>query len=537
MLAPSTRATIRPRSLSTSALPRTQTRSLFGWKLSRLASYNSHLDPLYPRFIRHRTLKTKAKLLKSLRRRQQFQWDAEAKPFIGVKHVRYASHWDGTNRPRSGRYSSNGDNQGKNDDTAEGYELSEREKAWKKQMEAMRKRVEADPYEAVFGKRFEPFWSPLVPQWVKEELGFPSKESEKTNEPNGANPRQEKSTPAGQSNKNLGRATKANAEQQTSKQSQPSETASKAAVNRKVVAFEYDPVSGRMVPIESPAAAGMQQSQADVPAQVTWKPVVSKSRFTPSPVSSKYDEVDIPVKTFKPSKATPTATKIDTQGSKQNTDRPTAGQVSASQSKQSELDALTAGDLRASMGRSKRNLGNQEEATPEWISEQQALKQQIRDWDNSVTRLKNQVTAIADEASAVRLGRHLPTSLDRHAQTPKPVASAQPLQPAVQRTQTKEKPEPADPDDAAAHESTEPIPKHLSVPRDWSKQEDILQSDRVKRTTEASPRPTMRWLEDIQTRKAQFQQQKAAADLNASAVRADEADKVAQAKLDKANEI
>lgn len=32
MLTPSTRATIRPRSLSTSALSRTQTRTLFGWK-------------------------------------------------------------------------------------------------------------------------------------------------------------------------------------------------------------------------------------------------------------------------------------------------------------------------------------------------------------------------------------------------------------------------------------------------------------------------------------------------------------------------
>lgn len=537
MLTPSTRATIRPRSLSTSALPRSQTRNLFGWKLSRLAAYNSHLDPLYPRFIRHRTLKTKAKLLKSLRRRQQFHWDAEAKPFIGVKHVRYASHWDGTNRPRSGRYSNNGENQGKNDDTAEGYELSEREKAWKKQMEAMRKRVEADPYEAVFGKRFEPFWSPLVPQWVKEELGFPSKESGKPHEPTNANSRQEKSSSAGQSNKDPERATKANDEQQSSKQTQPSETASKAAVNRKVLDFEYDPVSGRMVPIESPAAASTKQSQADVPAQVTWKPVVSKSRFSPSPASTNYDEMKIPVKTFKSGKGTPTATKPDTQGSKQKTDRPTAGQASASQPGQSELDALTAGDLRASMGKSKRNLGIQEDATPEWISEQQALKQQIRDWDNSVTRLKKQVTAIADEVSAVELGRHLPTSLDRHAQTPKPAAKARPLQPAVQRMQTKEQPEPADPDDAAAHESTEPIPEHVFVPRDWSKQEDILQSDRVKRTTEASPRPTMRWLEDIQARKALFQQQKAAADLDASAVRADEAEKVAQTKLDKANEM
>ena len=39
-------------------------------------------------------------------------------------------------------------------------------------MEAMRKRIEKDPYEAIFGKRFEPFWSPLVPSWMREEMGL-----------------------------------------------------------------------------------------------------------------------------------------------------------------------------------------------------------------------------------------------------------------------------------------------------------------------------------------------------------------------------
>ena len=54
-----------------------------------------------------------------------------------------------------------------------GYELNSRERLWRQQMHAMRKRVERDPYEAVFGKRFEPFWSPLVPSWMREEMGLP----------------------------------------------------------------------------------------------------------------------------------------------------------------------------------------------------------------------------------------------------------------------------------------------------------------------------------------------------------------------------
>jgi len=39
-------------------------------------------------------------------------------------------------------------------------------------MDAIRKRIEQDPYEAVFGKRFEPFWRPLFPNWVDEELSM-----------------------------------------------------------------------------------------------------------------------------------------------------------------------------------------------------------------------------------------------------------------------------------------------------------------------------------------------------------------------------
>lgn len=177
MLTPSTRATIRPRSLSTSAISHTQTRTLFGWK-RRLATYESHLDPLYPRYIRHRAFKTRAKLLKTIRRRQQFEWGTEAKPLLGLKHVRYASHSDGSGRPP---WNKGGHN-------AEGYELSDREKAWNKKMDALRKRIENDPYEAEFGKRFEPFWTPLVPQWVKDEMGLSKKDSEKTTEPVSGNP-------------------------------------------------------------------------------------------------------------------------------------------------------------------------------------------------------------------------------------------------------------------------------------------------------------------------------------------------------------
>lgn len=127
---------------------------------------------MFHRFARYRTLKTRAKLLDKLRRRGRWDWDANQQPFFNPKHVRLASH---INRPR---WRPNEDKDGKAKETQEealdedGFELSRREKEWKDQMEAMRKRIEQDPYEAVFGKRFEPFWSPLVPTWMREEMGL-----------------------------------------------------------------------------------------------------------------------------------------------------------------------------------------------------------------------------------------------------------------------------------------------------------------------------------------------------------------------------
>ena len=99
--------------------------------------------------------------------------------------MRWATRWDGPGRggrrpwwttyfEEEGSSKSGKRNVEKAEDGEDGgYELSKREKEWKEQMEAMRKRIESDPYEAIFGKRFEPFWSPLVPSWMREEMGLP----------------------------------------------------------------------------------------------------------------------------------------------------------------------------------------------------------------------------------------------------------------------------------------------------------------------------------------------------------------------------
>jgi hypothetical protein len=505
MITPSTRASIRPRSLSTSAIPHAQSRTLFGWS-----------DPVYPRSIRHRTIKIRAKLLKTLRRRQQYDWDVEAKPYLSTKHVRYASHWDGTNRQRWAKNNEHDDKQAKPNTISEGHELSEREKAWKKQMESIRKRVESDPYEAVFGKRFEPFWTPLVPQWMKEDLGFAKKESEKSPEPIDVSSRREKNTSTGQPTKESRKPTNANTEQQASKTSEPYSYASSTSwdsqtnktkrsewdsVSRKTSNFEYDPVSNRMVPLQPLEASNASQAKADVPSHFTWKPIVARAE--PASESSR----------IKSNKATTSSRKAIEPASEAD------GPSASSRTRIGELDALSANDIRASMGKTRRTSAEQQE-------EQQALKRHTRDWDNSAARLRDQVSAIVDKVSAVELGRYLPTTLDRRAQTSKSTQVVKPMQPALQRMQTKAEPEPTDLDDSAAHESTEPISKPVYMPRDWSKQADILQSERVMRTTGSYPqpsarpttRPTMRWLDDMNARKAEYETKKAAADADKNAI-------------------
>ncbi len=155
-------------------------RSFWGWR--RPKDWTSHLDPLYYRFHSHRTLKTRAKLLDKLRRRGKFDWGINNADFFSPKHVRWASRWDDNGWKRKHPWCAIDDAEDtkkkSSRDVAEeaevgGYELSAREKLWKQQMESMRKRVENDPYEAIFGKRFEPFWSPLVPSWMREEMGLP----------------------------------------------------------------------------------------------------------------------------------------------------------------------------------------------------------------------------------------------------------------------------------------------------------------------------------------------------------------------------
>ena len=181
-----------------------------------------------------------------------------------------------------------------------GYELSRREKVWKEQMEAMRKRIEQDPYEAVFGKRFEPFWSPLVPSWMREEMGLPrrskakGKDEETAKEEPEKKQREEKTAqqqhetkpaetepePVKEEDVVVDVKIQTEPEQKQSSKPQSYSYASSTSwdswtnktrrvewdsVSGQTKKFEYDPISNRMVSIEAPStAAAAETNKAEI---------------------------------------------------------------------------------------------------------------------------------------------------------------------------------------------------------------------------------------------------------------------------------
>lgn len=224
-------------------------------------------------------MKTRAKLLRNIRRRGKYDWDSNALDFFTPKHVRWASRWDGGGgRYRRPWYLNLDPDQKEDAQNGEekGYELSHREKIWKEQMEAMRKKINIDPYEAIFGKRFEPFWSPLVPSWMREEMGLPVWKARET--PTKAEPmetkrsQEEKATsstqkPAIEHEKIWTAKIEPKPEMKgPSSYAYSSSTSWNSRTNKtkrvewdsvsgQTKQYEYDPVSNRMVQVEIPKPA------------------------------------------------------------------------------------------------------------------------------------------------------------------------------------------------------------------------------------------------------------------------------------------
>lgn len=304
-LASATTLNLRAAALLPATCASTHARSLWNWRHN--ADWSSHLDPTFHRVTRIRTLKTRAKILDRLRRRSRFLWDSNAdRPFFTPKHIRFASHFN-SRGPRWGQEDGKKKRKiGEEGEGEDGYELSPREREWKERMEFMRKRIESDPYEAIFGKRLEPFWSPLVPSWMREEMGLQGWPKEKKEGDEKA------AKTAGQNSKAEMKAEvkaverKAEAPQQsyssyssTSWDSWSNKTRRTEwdSTSGQVKRFEYDPVSNRMVEIEAPKTESNTINTPKTDVVLSSTSALNKvSNDMRSLINSPANAVDIPVR-------------------------------------------------------------------------------------------------------------------------------------------------------------------------------------------------------------------------------------------------
>ncbi|KAK5167116.1 uncharacterized protein LTR77_007846 [Saxophila tyrrhenica] len=256
--------------------------------------WTSHLDPQFQRFHRFRTLKTRAKLLSKIRRHRSFDWDSNAANFFTPRQVRWASRWNDNGWKQKHPWYLNDDGElvkkksGRRelDGETDGYELNAREKEWQRKLELMRERIDNDPYEALFGKRFEQFWQPLMPNWMKSNFDVtnwgtneaearkaadvnqkaesatpkdtaPTKKSQPSTRPDGSqatkgtNAGVEPSEPKKPKPNSYAYASSTTWDSQSNK-TKRTEWDSVSGQTKK---FEYDPISNRMILVESPKPA------------------------------------------------------------------------------------------------------------------------------------------------------------------------------------------------------------------------------------------------------------------------------------------
>ncbi|CAK4033391.1 Hypothetical predicted protein [Lecanosticta acicola] len=562
-------AALRP-STTSSIVRATQSRSCW-W--GRPRDYPSRVDPMFHRFARYRTLKTRAKLLDKLRRRGRWDWDANQRPFFSPKHVRLASH---IGRPRWKMY---GNEDGK-EKTAEeileqeGFELSQREKEWKDQMEAMRKRIDQDPYEAIFGRRFEPFWNGLVPGWMRNEMGpndgpkskdpnrdtttsrstpakpvssesklksDPVKPVDRTAAERSTNdPESDGETPNGQltSYTYIPKRTVVNSDPecpngQLTNYSYASSTSTSwdswtkktrrtewDSMSGKTRRYEYDPISNRMVEMAQPKAGEARSAQASEAAKQdpmfaaeskSKQPAIKSDRAAGS---SRSEAVDIPVKPSSESRKSipiPTQTLETTSKAKTSVYFPSLINTSVvskvtkpealTAKSEKQLEKLTADDVRASVGKARKE---RDAATQSQRSDEETRAHRYGRMDPKQSQWDQAETDVMLQEGWSKRGRELreqsrskpklETALDRKVNTTtagpprgEPAVKSAitgSLQSSLERMQSKTLPAAVELDDLAAHESTGDRVHNsaTNIPKQWEKQADMLQADRIKRT-------------------------------------------------------
>ncbi|KAF4552878.1 Hypothetical protein D9617_8g048910 [Elsinoe fawcettii] len=331
-------------------------------------TWNSHLDPEFHEYQRKRHQRVRAALRDALRRRSKWQMPL---PFSRVLGARAASHWSRSNLKRWPQIEEEVRKKTKSEDD---YELSPGEKRWKKQMDAVKDYVDANPYRAVFGKPFDPFWSPtmwapLIPSWARGDSVNTAAQHE-------AGVEQSSGGPAGQqadtSLQDGQKAATIKPYTQTSSFSYSStKEPGKAPViqakstnwnsaSNEVKQLQYDPISGKMVPVPTNSA------RADLSSSSNTSTVASKTtKFSDPEAAPKRTEtaIELPVKRFV-GDFRPSPPALRTSKSRSGPASATASATRPAEERSStasklsilpkdDVDLMTADAIRASMGKSR----------------------------------------------------------------------------------------------------------------------------------------------------------------------------------------
>ncbi|KAK5142636.1 hypothetical protein LTR04_002163, partial [Oleoguttula sp. CCFEE 6159] len=264
------------------------------------------------------------------------------------------------------------------------HELSSREVRWKRMEEEMRKRIEENPYEAIFGKRFEQFWEPLMPAWAKEKMGLDF----------GGKPVPVQK-PAKEARDQTIVNTNAGRTQPRRDVDAPSESAQVASGDSRV----YDPISNRMMNVASLDQGKVTRNQAvDIPVKMYKDPAIRETLPTQKSLPPRpYVRQDVQELNERPKIRKPDLPKDD-------------------------IDLLTASDVRAGMGiiKKPRAAGAEER-------------------EQRLARLEKEYARVERENErALRVTREpIETALQRTSRKPVKIGDKKPQQPVQSTTEKK----------------------------------------------------------------------------------------------------
>ncbi|KAI7637856.1 hypothetical protein KC343_g486 [Hortaea werneckii] len=374
-------ATTSSLSSSSSSLYRpasaSQARSLFGWGKGRYDDWSSPMDPSYHRYAKYHTVKSRAKLLKSLKRRSKFEWDCNHRPFFSPRHIRFASNfnrggpgstWNQFARNQSGNQQAKAQEKPTRDDSDsnEGY----KPRTWDKNaiprvepqdhqsnlqdINQVKQNLESQPSRdrqdtaAKREHKDDPGLSYGTDLWPESKADLLSTRRDAVDDPGTASPRNYASYDSTSWNSWTNKTYRTEWD----------------SASGKVKRFEYDPVTNRCVQIEGPLPSQGREINLERCESDDYNRAVAGWTATKQPSSNEKPSLTTRPGDMRSLINTPSGDVVNTVGRVSNTDKQSSGSQASptrpaalANMPKDDIDLLTADNVRASMGKTRKPEG------------------------------------------------------------------------------------------------------------------------------------------------------------------------------------